>query len=141
MRPAEQLVLDYGRLGLSLTDHPLRHFRDRLTAQGAITTAALKDRRHGETVRIAGLVVGRQRPATASGVTFVTVEDETGVANVVVRKQLFEQSYAAARYAKILLVVGRLEKKGGVTHVLAEQLERLDVPGKRGLNTRSRDFH
>ncbi|UQA63850.1 error-prone DNA polymerase [Polyangium aurulentum] len=141
MRPAEQLVLDYGRLGLSLTDHPLRHFRERLEAQGAITTAALKDRRHGETVRIAGLVVGRQRPATASGVTFVTVEDETGVANVVVRKQLFEQSYAAARYAKILLVVGRLEKKGGVVHVVAEELERLDVPGKRGLNTRSRDFH
>jgi error-prone DNA polymerase len=141
MRPAEQLVLDYGRLGLSLTDHPLRHFRDRLEAQGAITTAALKDRRHGETVRIAGLVVGRQRPATASGVTFVTVEDETGVANVVVRKQLFESSYAAARYAKILLVVGRLEKKGGVVHVVAEELERLDVPGKKGLNTRSRDFH
>jgi error-prone DNA polymerase len=141
MRPAEQLVLDYGRLGLSLTDHPLRHFRDRLEAEGAIMTAALKDRRHGETVRIAGLVVGRQRPATASGVTFVTVEDETGVANVVVRKQLFEESYAAARYAKILLVVGRLERKGGVIHVLAEALERLDVPGKRGLHTRSRDFH
>ena len=141
MRPVEQLVLDYGRVGLSLNDHPLRHLRARLEAEGTRTASSLGGGRHGETVRVAGLVVGRQRPATASGVTFVTLEDETGVVNVIVRKTLFEESYAAARYSKIMAVTGRLERQGEVIHVLAESLERLDTPGKRGVPTRSRDFH
>ncbi|HVK64358.1 MAG TPA: error-prone DNA polymerase [Polyangium sp.] len=158
MRAAEQLVLDYGRVGLSLHDHPLRHLRARLEQEGTVTAASIRERRAGETVRVAGLVVGRQRPATASGVTFVTLEDETGVVNVIVRKDLFEASYAAARYAKIMAVQGRVERQGTgakgakgepepgasnyeVVHVLAEALERLDAPGKRGVPTRSRDFH
>jgi error-prone DNA polymerase len=141
MKPAEQLVLDYGRLGLSLNDHPLRHMRARLAYEGTVTTASLSDTPHGTKVRIAGLVVGRQRPATASGVTFVTLEDETGVANVIVKKALFEESYAAARYAKIMAVRGRLERQGEVVHVLAESIERLDAPGNRGVPSRSRDFH
>jgi error-prone DNA polymerase len=140
MRPAEQLVLDYGRVGLSLKDHPLRHLRAELSAQGAITAAALREKRHGERVLIAGMVLGRQRPATASGVTFVSLEDETGVMNVVVQKKLFEERYAAARYAKILGVRGRVERKGEVIHVLAEDLERLDGPGRR-VPAKSRDFH
>ncbi|MDC3962298.1 error-prone DNA polymerase [Polyangium jinanense] len=141
MRPAEQLVLDYGRVGLSLHDHPLRHLRPRLEQEGTVTAASIKERRTGESVRVAGLVVGRQRPATASGVTFVTLEDETGVINVIVRKDLFEASYAAARYAKIMAVRGRVERQGEVVHLLAEALDRLDAPGKRGVPTRSRDFH
>ncbi|HMY18078.1 MAG TPA: error-prone DNA polymerase, partial [Polyangium sp.] len=141
LRPAEQLVLDYGRLGLSLQDHPLRHYRPQLDLQKTLTAESLKTVAHGTTVRVAGLVIGRQRPATASGVTFFTLEDETGVVNVIVRKTLFDENYAVARYSKIMAVVGRLEKQGPVIHVLAEKLERLDAPGKRGVNTKSRDFH
>ena len=141
LRAAEQLVLDYGRLGLSLQDHPMKHYRPRLDLQKTLTAEATKTVAHGTTVRIAGLVIGRQRPATASGVTFFTLEDETGVVNVIVRKTLFDENYAVARYSKIMAVVGRLEKQGPVIHVLAEKLERLDAPGKRGVGTKSRDFH
>ena len=97
--------------------------------------------RDGESVRVAGLVVGRQRPATASGVTFITLEDETGVVNVVVQKQLFADSYQVARHARIMLVSGRLERQGEVIHVLARDLERLDLPGRAPVGPRSRDFH
>jgi error-prone DNA polymerase len=141
LRQAEQLVLDYGRLGLSLQDHPMRHYRARLDLQKTLTAEGTKSVDHGTTVRVAGLVIGRQRPATASGVTFFTLEDETGVVNVIVWAKLFEENYAVARYSKIMAVVGRLEKQGPIIHVLAEKLERLDAPGKRGVGTKSRDFH
>jgi error-prone DNA polymerase len=141
LRPAEQLVLDYGRLGLSLQDHPMRHYRARLDLQNTLTAEGTKTVNHGSTVRVAGLVIGRQRPATASGVTFFTLEDETGVVNIIVRKTLFDENYAVARYSKIMAVVGRLEKQGPIIHILAEKLERLDAPGKRGVGTKSRDFH
>ena len=141
LRPAEQLVLDYGRLGLSLQDHPIRHYRARLDMQKTLTAEGTKTATHGAKVRVAGLVIGRQRPATASGVTFFTLEDETGVVNVVVWKTLFDENYAVARYSKIMAVEGRLERQGPIIHVLAEKLERLDAPGKRGVGTKSRDFH
>jgi error-prone DNA polymerase len=101
----------------------------------------LQKMRHGESVRVAGLVVGRQRPATASGVTFVTLEDETGVINVIIQKQLFADSYQVARNARILLVSGKLERQGEVIHVLARELTRLDLPGGAAVPSRSRDFH
>lgn len=141
LAPLEQLSLDYGRVGLSIDDHPMRHLRPDLRRRRVRRAEELQKMRHGESVRVAGLVVGRQRPATASGVTFVTLEDETGVVNVIIQKQLFADSYQVARNARILLVSGKLERQGEVIHVLARELTRLDLPGGAAVPSRSRDFH
>jgi error-prone DNA polymerase len=141
MTALEQLSLDYGRVGLSIDDHPMRHVRPALRGRRVRRAEELKGMRHGEGVRVAGLVVGRQRPATASGVTFVTLEDETGVVNVIIQKQVFADNYQVARHARLMLVSGRLERQGEVIHVLARELERLDLPGKEPIPAKSRDFH
>jgi error-prone DNA polymerase len=141
LAPLEQLALDYRRVGLSIDDHPMRYLRASLKRRRVRRAEDLKGMRDGEAVRVAGLVVGRQRPATASGVTFVTLEDETGVVNVIVQKQTFADHYQVARHAQILLVSGRLERQGEVIHVLARDLERLDLPRGAAIPSKSRDFH
>jgi error-prone DNA polymerase len=141
LAPLEQLALDYRRVGLSIDDHPMRHLRISLRRRRVRRAEDLKAMRDGEAVRVAGLVVGRQRPATASGVTFVTLEDETGVVNVIVQKQTFADNYQVARHAQIMLVSGKLERQGEVIHVLARDLERLDMPRGAAIPSRSRDFH
>ncbi|MGK3965640.1 DNA polymerase III subunit alpha [Sorangium sp. So ce1667] len=145
LRPLEQLALDYGRVGLSLHDHPMRHLRPALKRRrgaGRVRTAEeIKAARNGETVRVAGMVVGRQRPATASGVTFVTLEDETGVVNVIVQKQVFADHDQVARHAALLLVAGRVERQGEVIHVVARELERLELPSGEEVALKSRDYH
>ena len=143
LRSGEQLLLDYGRLGLSLVDHPMRHFRAGLDARTprVIRAEDLAKIPHGTSIATAGLVVGRQRPGTASGITFITLEDETGVSNLIVREDVFSEHHAAARHGKILLATGRLERQGPVIHVVVTRLDRLDVPGGEALAHRSRDFH
>lgn len=144
LKPLEQLALDYGRVGLSLHDHPMRHMRPALRRRrgaGRVRTAEeIKASRNGERVRVAGMVVGRQRPATASGVTFMTLEDETGVVNVIVQRQVFADHEHVARHAALLLVTGRVERQGEVIHVVARSLERLELPGGHEVSLRSRDY-
>lgn len=110
LHEAEQLVMDYGRKGLSVSDHPLRHHRARLTKLGAVRAADLFYLPKGTKVAIAGLVLARQRPATASGVVFVTLEDETGSANLIVYSQVFERYHHVARHAQMLYVHGEIER-------------------------------
>ncbi len=149
LRPAEQLVLDYARTGLSIHDHPMRYLRARLDRRHVTRTSELAAIPSGQTIAVAGVVLNRQQPMTASGVVFMTLEDETGMANIIVRKQIFEANRHAALHAKLLLVRGRLEKRDGVTHVLVTGMERIDVPKASGqddaplaqLKPRSRDFH
>ena len=141
LRPLEQLTLDYERVGLSLHDHPMSHLRAELAGLGARRARDLPALAHGTAVIVAGMVIGRQRPGTASGVTFVTLEDETGMVNLIVQQTVFAESYAVARHAPLLLVRGRLEKQGAVIHVLAETLSRLSLPDGEEPKTRSRDFH
>ncbi len=150
--PQQQLLLDYQRVGLSVHDHPLKHLRADLKRHGVLTAVQLLDVSHQTHVQVAGLVLSRQRPATASGVVFVTLEDETGTINVVLFSKIFEQFELEARHASLLSVVGKLERqltlpKGDqvgkgtpVIHVIAERLTRLDVPG-RDVRPPSRDFH
>ncbi|WP_437985328.1 DNA polymerase III subunit alpha [Sorangium sp. So ce117] len=144
LRPLEQLALDYGRVGLSLHDHPMRHVRRALKRRrgaGRVRTAEeIKAARDGESVRVAGMVVGRQRPATASGVTFMTLEDETGVVNVIVQRQVFAEYEHVARNAALLLVAGRIERQGEVVHVLARELDRLELPSGEEIALKSRDY-
>ncbi len=110
LREAEQLVLDYGRKGLSVADHPLRHHRKRLQKLGATRTGDLFFFPRGRKVALAGLVMARQRPATASGVVFMTLEDETGSANLIVYANVFEQYHHVARHSQMLWVVGEVER-------------------------------
>ncbi len=137
----EQLLLDYGRVGLSIHDHPMCHVRPHLGARYVARAVELATMANGSTILVAGLVIGRQRPGTASGVTFVTLEDETGVANLVITIAVWEAHRHAALHAKLVLVSGKLERQGEVIHVLVKTLERLELPTGATLPARSRDFH
>ena len=126
--PAE-VAEDYRTHGLSLKAHPCRFFRKGLEARGAVPAATLKDRtlRNGRALAVAGLVLIRQRPGTAKGVVFITLEDETGPANVVVWPDRFEVHRKTVMTSAFLLVRGRIQKDagGGVVHLVAESFEDL----------------
>jgi error-prone DNA polymerase len=127
-RPAE-VAEDYRTHGLSLKAHPCRFFRKSLAARGAVPAATLKDKklRSGRALAVAGLVLIRQRPGTAKGVVFITLEDETGPANVVVWADQFEANRKTVMTAAFLLVRGRIQRdaKGRVVHLVAESFEDL----------------
>jgi error-prone DNA polymerase len=125
----EEVIEDYRTGGLSLAAHPLSFERQRLAAAGVVTTAAATAAPEGRQVAVAGIVLTRQRPATAKGMIFLTIEDETGAANVVVRPDVWEAANAAARRAAVLLVHGRIQRRGAVVHVVAMRLEAAVPPG------------
>ncbi|HEY7944350.1 MAG TPA: error-prone DNA polymerase [Casimicrobiaceae bacterium] len=136
----ESIVADYASLGLTLGRHPLALLRDRLQRQRMLTAAELRALPHGQVTRVTGLVTGRQRPGTASGVTFVTLEDETGMINVIVWRDLAERQRRELLRANLLTVYGTLEREGEVVHLIAARLQ--DQTALLGrLTARSRDFH
>jgi error-prone DNA polymerase len=136
----EDIVADYASLGLTLGRHPVALLRERLQRQRMLTAAELKGLPHGRIARVTGLVTGRQRPGTASGVTFVTLEDETGMVNVIVWRDLAERQRKELLRSSLLTVYGTLEREGEVVHLIAERLrDQTELLGK--LVTRSRDFH
>jgi len=136
----ENIVADYANLGLTLGRHPVALLRERLQRQRMFTAAELKALPHGRLARVTGLVTGRQRPGTASGVTFVTLEDETGMVNVIVWRDLAERQRKELLRSSLLTVHGTLEREGEVVHLIAARLR--DQTALLGsLITRSRDFH
>ena len=138
--PAEQEVFeDYRTTGLSLKGHPLKFQRAMLEGVGAVKAADLSKLKNGRRVKVAGLVILRQRPSTAKGITFVTLEDESGSANLVLRQDVWEKFYRVARRSSAWLVSGKLEKRQEVIHVLVQSID--DLSSALGdVNTRSRDF-
>ena len=136
----ENLVADYASLGLTLGRHPLALLRPHLRRQRMHTAAELKTLPHGRLTRVTGLVTGRQRPGTASGVTFVTLEDETGMVNVVVWRALADRQRKELLRSSLMSVYGTLEREGEVVHLIAGRL-RDRTPLLGNLVTRSRDFH
>lgn len=136
----EDLFADYSSTGTTLGPHPLALLRHRLEGLGCRSSQRLVELAHADKVSVAGIVIGRQRPQTASGVTFVTLEDEFGMINVVVWRALAERQRRILVGARLLRVVGRLECGSGVRHVIARRLEDLS-PLLSGLDVRSRDFH
>ncbi|HFL2185455.1 TPA: error-prone DNA polymerase [Pseudomonas putida] len=136
----EDLMADYQALGTTLGPHPLALLRSRLRALGCRSSSELQGVEHGDSIAVAGLVVGRQRPQTASGVTFVTLEDEHGMVNVVVWRDIAERQRRALVGSQLLKVSGRLEHENGVRHLIARRLEDVS-PLLQGLDVRSRDFH
>jgi error-prone DNA polymerase len=136
---AEDTLADYARTGLSLGVHPLRQIRSRLNAARCIDGKALRRQPHNSRVRVAGLVTSRQQPQTASGIIFVTLEDEHGLINVVVWRQVAEAQRLPLLQARLLAVEGQWERMDGVTHLIAHRLKDL-TPLLGALDARSRDF-
>ena len=136
----EDLIADYKSLGLTLGRHPLALLRSRLTRARLSSAEAVRALPHGRLTSAAGLVIGRQRPDTASGVVFVTLEDETGCVNVVVWSNLAERQRRELIGSRLMAVHGVLEREGEVVHLIAKRL--VDHSAWLGeLKSRSRDFH
>ena len=137
---AEELVADYASLGLTLGRHPLALLRPRLARMRLATAAELRGLPHGRPACAAGIVVGRQRPDTASGVIFVTLEDETGSVNVIVWRDLADRQRRELLGSRLMGVYGTLEREGEVVHLIAKRLvDHSELLG--ALETSSRDFH
>jgi error-prone DNA polymerase len=133
------VLADYDSIGLSLKAHPVSLIRSELTALRALTAADLAQTVDKAPVRVAGLVLVRQRPSTAKGTVFITLEDETGVVNLVVWPRVWERCRKLVHQAVALLVEGRVERAGQVIHVVADKLEDL-TDSLRRVFVRSRDF-
>jgi error-prone DNA polymerase len=123
----ERIVADYASTGITLGDHPMELMRSELR-EGVATSADLARLPHGSQVTVAGLVVARQRPATARGVVFMLFEDEFGVVNLIVPPPVYERCRLAVRTASLARARGRLERREGVTNVVADSVERLQAP-------------
>ncbi len=139
---SSQVTADYLATGLSLKSHPLRFMRETLAAKRVIENAALQNPTQtptGSRVSVAGMVLVRQRPGTASGIVFITIEDETGVANLIVRPEIYERYRRAARHAGIIICTGTVERAGKVVHVKANSIRSADTLTDPLVH--SRDFH
>ncbi len=122
MPPGEQIIYDYRTLSLSLKGHPLSFLRQTLTAKRIVPADSLRDIPAGRIVTVAGLVLVRQRPSTASGVIFASLEDETGLANIIIWPKVFEANRAVALGSRMMAVRGEVQKEGIVVHVIARQV-------------------
>jgi error-prone DNA polymerase len=136
MTPVEVAVADLWATGVSPDGHPTIFVRDEMTRLGVLTSKELWDAEPTSVVRVAGVVTHRQRPQTAQGTTFLNLEDEFGLINVVVSKGCWTRFRKVARAAPAMLVRGRLERSEGVINIVADHLAPLPLPGK----TSSRDF-
>ncbi|MGH2898745.1 MAG: OB-fold nucleic acid binding domain-containing protein, partial [Solirubrobacteraceae bacterium] len=126
----DEMVADYATTGLTASTHPIGLLRARLHACGAVDVGALAHLRHGAGVRVGGLVIARQRPGTAKGITFMLLEDEFGTANVIVSPQIYERDRLSVRTEPLVLVDGRLERHasaGGAINIVARTVSRLEV--------------
>ncbi|MEP7179926.1 MAG: error-prone DNA polymerase, partial [Pseudonocardiales bacterium] len=136
MTEPEQLIADMWATGITTDCYPTALIRDRLDALGITTAAGLRALEDRTRVTVGGVVTHRQRPATARGVTFLNLEDETGMVNVIVDEVVWGLNRRVAREAGGLLIRGMLERTGDVINILAERIEKLNL----GLRTTSRDF-
>ena len=138
MRLEERIVADYDGMGLTIGPHPMSLRRQELALRGVLRASDLPQGRHGRRVRVAGAVITRQRPGTAKGFIFLTLEDETGIANIIVRPDIFAEQRRAVVGEPYLLVEGTLQIQEGVTSVKAERLYGLSGNGP---SVDARDFH
>ena len=138
MTPFERLDADYRGAGLTTGPHPMHYLREPLDALGVLPAAKLEPHPNGRWVKVAGAVITRQRPGTAKGFVFLTLEDETGVSNVVVTPDKFQDNRILVTSEPFLLVEGVLQKQDGVIHVRAKHMKRL---GDISLEMASHDFH
>ena len=138
MTTEERLVADYAGTGLTIGKHPMDYRRHELRSQNVLSAEELRHRRDGDFVRTAGCVIARQRPGTAKGFIFLSMEDETGIANVIVTPDLYDRDRLVVTRSKFLLVEGPLQNQDGVIHVKAS---RLFTFSDSALELQSHDFH
>jgi error-prone DNA polymerase len=138
MNMEDRLVADYAGTGMTTGKHPMHYRRPALSSQGILSAGELKYRKDGEFVRTAGCVIARQRPGTAKGFIFISMEDETGIANVIVTPDLYDRDRLLVTRSKFLLVEGKLQNQDSVIHVKALRLHSLS---DHALEVRSHDFH
>lgn len=137
---AMDIRADYRTLGFTLGRHPVALLRGRMRSRGLMAAGILQEQPSGSLVRVSGLVTARQRPGTASGVTFVTLEDETGQVNVIVWQRVAQRCYAALVNARLMEVRGELQRESGAMHVIARTL--VDRGAWLGhLDTEVHEFH
>ena len=129
MSRSEETLADYATMDLTTGPHLLTHFRAKLKEDGVVTATQMKRLRNGSRVATAGAVIVRQRPGTAKGFVFLTLEDETGIANIIVRPDLFARDRLIIVEERFLIVDGVLQNQDGVTSIRAEQ-----VHGMRGVD-------
>jgi error-prone DNA polymerase len=137
MNPAERVMADLWATGISPDDYPTRHVRDKLDELGVVPADRLSTYDNGRRIVVGGVVIHRQRPATAGGVTFLNLEDETGMVNIICPVQVWNRHRRIARDSPALLIRGRLERAQGVTNIVAENFAPLPLT----IRTMSRDFH
>jgi error-prone DNA polymerase len=137
MDDGERLHADYAGMGLTIGPHPMALRRDELALRGVMRAVDLPQAQHGRRVRVAGMVITRQRPGTAKGFVFLTLEDETGISNVIVRPDLFDRERTTVIRQPFLLVEGVLQHQDGVLSVKAERLHGIDG----GASVDAHDFY
>jgi error-prone DNA polymerase len=138
MNVQERLVSDYAGTGLTTGRHPMQYRRSELRGKGILSARELSRRKPGEFVRVAGCVIARQRPGTAKGFIFLSLEDETGIANVIITPGLYDRDRLLVTRGKFLLVEGMLQNQDSVIHVKAARLAALP---DHALDLQSHDFH
>ena len=136
MSEIETDMADLWSTSITTTNHPVQRLRGWLRDQGILSAAELRQADDGSRVRVAGVITHRQRPATASGVTFINLEDETGMSNIVVSVGAWNHNAKVARGAAAVIVTGRVQRTGQVVNLNAEKLQPLPLAAK----TKSRDF-
>jgi error-prone DNA polymerase len=136
----QEVMTDYSTIGLSLKEHPVALVREQLNEKQITPAAQVINMPYGRWVRVAGLVLIRQRPGTASGIVFETLEDETGIVNLIVRPNIYDKYRLAARHSALLQAEGYVERQGQVVHVMAWKLQDLSHL-LAGYRFTSRDFH
>jgi error-prone DNA polymerase len=138
MSTEERLVADYAGTGLTIGKHPMEYRRVELRRKQVLSAEELRICRDGEFVRTAGCVIARQRPGTAKGFIFLSMEDETGIANVIVTPDLYERERLVVTRSKFILAEGPLQNQDGVIHIKAVHLKPLS---DQALEVHSHDFH
>jgi len=140
LTPLHEVLADYSTAGLTLRQHPVSFLRSLLDSFKITPAVELGSMLNDRKIRVAGIVLLRQRPSTANGITFVTLEDETGMVNLIVRRAVWERYRKIARRAIALIAHGRLQRESDIIHVLVNRLEDLSDRLSE-LTTKSRDFH
>jgi error-prone DNA polymerase len=138
MTTEERLVADYSGAGLTTGPHPMAYHRSALRSEGILAAAELQQLAGNTSVRIAGCVIARQRPGTAKGFVFLSLEDETGIANIILTPDVFERDRLLVTRHRFLLIRGELQNNDGVVHVKAQQIAPLEITEA---STASHDFH
>jgi error-prone DNA polymerase len=138
MTPEERLVADFRGTGLTVGPHPMGYHRQKMKRLGVLTAVELRSVPNGRRVRIAGAVICRQRPGTAKGFVFLSIEDETGIANAIITPPVFEQYHVTVVHQPFLIVEGQLQNQENVISVKVEKVRPLHITRAE---TASHDFH